>query len=147
LPRQFLGKQDTSLILAGLILGSRFRFAYLEQGDNQYKSRFEADRRDEDFGVNCRQLRYDIERLEHESAEFGLLDRKAFIAAYGDGNRAFMENICETWDLEKKKLFDVLPSRECDPLDRSKIRTAILDFFEVMKVQNAKPYYEVHRRL
>jgi hypothetical protein len=31
LPRQFLGKRHTSLILAGLLLASRFRFAYLEE--------------------------------------------------------------------------------------------------------------------
>src|SRR5277367_4834559 len=33
LPRQFLGKRHTSLILAGLVLASRFRFAYLEEPD------------------------------------------------------------------------------------------------------------------
>jgi hypothetical protein len=136
LPRQFLGRKNTSLLLAGLVLGSRFRFAYLEEGDNQYQSLFAGDKDDEEFAVNSRQLIYDIERMEHESAEFGLLDRKAFIAAYGDENRAFVENLCHIWDVERSKLFDALNSHDLQ-LNRQKIQTAIFAFFNRMKTQNA----------
>jgi hypothetical protein len=87
--------------------------------------------------INCRQLRYDIERLEHEAAEFGLLDRQAFIAAFGEGNQALAEDFIKTWDFLKGKLFAVLPTREIQALDRPKIRQEILDFFARMKLENA----------
>jgi hypothetical protein len=120
-----------------LIQASRFRFAYFEDGDRQYEKRFNDEVGDRQFMINCRQLRYDIERLEHEAAEFGLLDRQAFIAAFGEGNQALAEDFIKTWDFLKGKLFAVLPTREIQALDRPKIRQEILDFFARMKLENA----------
>jgi hypothetical protein len=137
LPRQFLGRRNTSLILAGLILGSRFRFAYFEDGEGEYQKRFDDSVSDRQFGINCRQLRYDIERMEHESAEFGLLDREAFIAAFGEGNRAIAQHFLENWDVVKPELFAVLPIREIQAVDRPKIKEAVFKFFAKMKLENA----------
>ena len=33
LPRAFIGQQETSILLAGIVLASRFRFAYLEESE------------------------------------------------------------------------------------------------------------------
>jgi hypothetical protein len=137
LPRQFLGKRNTSLILAGLILGSRFRFAYFEDGDGEYQKRFDDSLSDRQFTINCRQLRYDIERMEHESAEFGLLDQEAFVTAFGEGNRAIAQHFIENWDVVKPELFTALPLREITSSDRPRIKDAIFKFFETMKEENA----------
>ncbi|MBV9490481.1 MAG: toll/interleukin-1 receptor domain-containing protein [Verrucomicrobia bacterium] len=137
LPRQFLGKRDTSLILAGVILASRFRFAYFETGEGEYERRFSDDVSDRQFAINCRQLRYDIERMEHESAEFGLLDRQAFIAAFGEKHRAAAEDFVQNWQVLKAELFTVLPSRALVPADRPRIRDGVAKFFKLMKWENA----------
>jgi len=137
LPRQFLGRRNTSLILAGLIMGSRFRFAYFEDEESGYQRRFDDALSDRQFAINCRQLRYDIERMEHESAEFGLLDREAFVRAFGDENRSIAQHFLENWDVVKPELFAALPIREIQPVDRAKIKEAIFKFFEVMKEENA----------
>src|SRR5258708_8528333 len=110
LPRRFLGHTNTPLLLAGLVQASRFRFAYLEEWDRYRHSRFDEAVPDQDFLIHCTQLRYDLERLEHEAAEYGLLDRKAFIEAYGESNRAVAESFGETWDRAKGELLKTLPS-------------------------------------
>jgi hypothetical protein len=75
--------------------------------------------------------------MEHESAEFGLLDREAFIAAFGEGNRAIAQHFLETWDVVKPELFAVLPIREIQPVDRPKIKEAVCKFFATMELENA----------
>jgi hypothetical protein len=137
LPRQFLGKRTTSLLLAGLVLGSRFRFAYFEDRNTPYQTLFNDDVDNVEFAINCRQLRYDIERLEQESAEFGLLDREEFIKAFGDENKAVAEAFTENWDRLKGALFEALPTREVQISQRPKVKAAVEKFFTAMERENA----------
>jgi TIR domain len=138
LPRRFLGHTNTSLLLAGLVQASRFRFAYLEEWDRYRHSRFDEAVPDQDFLIHCTQLRYDLERLEHEAAEYGLLDRKAFIEAYGDSNRAVAESFGETWDRAKSELLKILPSGGTMTEPRPQVRAAIIKFFREMAAENSR---------
>ena len=65
LPRQFLGDQNTSLILAGLVVASRFRFSYLEEPDRT-AAQFDDKVIDSEFEGNYRQFLYDLERMKQE---------------------------------------------------------------------------------
>src|SRR5262249_58173158 len=60
LPRQFLGFAGTSLLLAGLVLASRFRFAYLEEPE-RVSACFDDSLDAGTFTTSCKQLRYDLE--------------------------------------------------------------------------------------
>lgn len=51
LPSKFLGKQHTSTLLAGLVLASRFRFAYFEEWDRMFTSKFGESLSDSEFGA------------------------------------------------------------------------------------------------
>ena len=91
LPRQFLGAKNTSALLAAIIMASRFRFAYFEEVGTTNTTK-------ETMGIKtqCRQLVYDIERLEYkESMEFGL-DANSFILAFGEENKALAEKFVKT---------------------------------------------------
>jgi hypothetical protein len=108
LPRHFLGDQSTSMILAGLVLASRFRFAYLEEPDrimSKFANTLDLDK----FSANCWQIRYDLDRLQHEAVEFGLLDPETFVRAFGDGNRGVAEQLLLTSAKARDELLTVLP--------------------------------------
>jgi hypothetical protein len=137
LPRQFLGNRNTSLLLAGIVLGSRFRFAYLEGPNKPYQRLFNDNLEDREFAINCRQLRYDIDRIEHESAEFGLLDRDEFVKAFGPENMAIAEGFTEKWDELKEDLFGALPIREIEKSERPAVQSAIEKFFAEVERENA----------
>jgi hypothetical protein len=141
LPRLFLGKQQTSILLAGLVLASRFRFAYFEEWERMFTSKFGDGVPDADFWMNCTQLVYDIERMEHEAAEFGLLDPNELVAALGHANRATVEEFLKTWRIERNKLFSSIPIGE-GVRDSSQARAAtkelVLAFFRAMHPVNGK---------
>ena len=137
LPRQFLGKQHTSLILAGLILASRFRFAYFEEAGT-VEAKFAPALSNEEFAINVWQLHYDIESSRHEAMEFGLLDPLAFVKAFGDKRRAFAESLLKTSkDASEQLTLKIPPLREeIGPSNRETIRAAILEYFSVVEPAN-----------
>src|SRR4051812_19566757 len=90
LPRQFLGAKTTSALLAAIIMASRFRFAYFEESSGDDMP-FTNDPSYRAIDIKCRQLIYDIERLEHEAMEFGL-EPESFIKAFGEENKALAES-------------------------------------------------------
>ena len=108
LPRQFLGKHNTSMMLAGLVLASRFRFAYLEEPD-VVAAKFADCLSLEAFEANCWQLRYDLDRLQHEAIEFGLLDPVAFVRAFGEENRGAAEQLMLQSATNRDELLKSLP--------------------------------------
>ena len=62
-------------------MACRFRFAYFEKSDASRIVHNSATGKLEDE-IRCRQLLYDIERVDHEAMEFGL-DIDAFMKAFG----------------------------------------------------------------
>ena len=137
LPRQFLGLRKTSLLLAGLVQASRFRFNFLEEPE-RVAAAFDDARSDREFAVACKQLRYDLDRIESEAAELGVLDREAFVAAFGAQRRAQAEAFVEGWDEAKAALLERLPDPSA-PLTlqaRGEARAAVAAFLKAMEREN-----------
>ena len=139
LPRHFLGDQKTSLILAGLVVGSRFRFAYLEQ-PARIASQFADNVSDSEFLGNYRQFLQDLERMKIESMELGLVDATAFMQAFGESRQGKAESFLVVWKEARAALDAALPppSAPVDASNRSKIREAILAFLDQMAAENAR---------
>ena len=141
LPSNFLGKQHTSTLLAGLVLASRFRFAYFEEWDRMFTSKFAENLSDNEFWSNCTQLLYDLERMEHEATEFGLLDPNELVAALGETNRATTEDFLRIWREERTKLFAglLIPDGDRGSIDvRHGVKEIVLGFFRRMQPINAR---------
>lgn len=136
IPRRFLGLNRSSLLLAGLIVASRFRFAHFEEKD-QCEALFGDKVEEQNFRINCKQLLYDIERVDLEAAEYGLLSRTEFVDSFPEGQRATAEAFGENWDTEKAKLLEVMPQDEKQPCNRTELKNAIGNFYSVMKKENA----------
>ena len=139
LPRQFIGDQNTSFILAGLVVASRFRFAYLEQPE-RIKAQFADTLSDAEFDGSYRQFLYDLERMQHEAMELGLTDHTAFILAFGPSRRGVAEGFLKEWR-EARQEFDAAIPSPATPVDaqtRSGIKTAILRFLQKMESQNSR---------
>jgi len=139
LPRQFLGKRHTSLILAGLLLASRFRFAYLEEPD-VVSAKFSDALSDSDFEANCWQLYYDLERSRHEAIELGLLNPTEFVKAFGDDKRGFAESLLRTSSESQDRLFSALPSpgEHIGAHNRASVRDAVLEFLRQIEPVNSR---------
>jgi TIR domain len=139
LPRQFLGKRHTSLILAGLLLASRFRFAYLEEPDVVH-AKFCDKLPDSEFESNCWQLYYDIERWGNEAVELGLLNPMEFVKAFGEDRRAFAENLLQTMAASRARLFEALPSpgEHIGAHNRCAVRDAVLRFLDEVGPANGR---------
>jgi hypothetical protein len=139
LPRQFVGDQNTSLILAGLVVASRFRFAYLEQPD-RIAAEFDERATDSEFEGNYRQFLYDLERMRQESMELGLLDPTAFINSFGPARRGVAEGFLLGWKEARQSLDDGLPPPNT-PISteiRKTIKEAIVQFLKKMESENSR---------
>ena len=139
LPRQFLGKRNTSLILAGLVLASRFRFAYLEEPDEvaaKFADALPADM----FDSYCWQFHYDVDRLQHEAVELGLMDANEFVKAFGEARRGFAEGLLKTSVEARDRLLAVLPPMG-EPIGaerRPRVRDAILAYLREVGPVNSR---------
>jgi TIR domain len=139
LPRQFIGDASTSLILAGLVMASRFRFAYFEDRERT-RAKFDDKTPEQDFEANYRQFLYDLERMRQESMELGLLDETAFIQSFGSRRRGMAESFMRVWYEAKTKLEAALPSPETtiDRNNRKAVKTAIETFLATMGDENSR---------
>jgi hypothetical protein len=137
LPRQFLGLRKTSLLLAGLVQASRFRFNFLEEPE-RVAAAYDDARSDREFAISCKQLRYDLARIESEAAELGVLDLDAFVAAFGAQRRAQAEGFIEGWNTAKAALLPQLPDpgTALTPQARGRARAAIAAFLAAMEREN-----------
>jgi hypothetical protein len=95
-PRRFAGGQNSSLILAGLVLASRFRFSYLEHPD-RIAAQFADNVTDAEFQGHYLQFLNDLERIRHEQLELDLLDQEAFINSFGPSRRDIIESFLTAW--------------------------------------------------
>jgi len=139
LPRQFLGRTNTSMMLAGLVLASRFRFAYLEEPDS-IAAKFADALPLEQFEANCWQLRYDLDRSQHEAIEFGLLDPLVFVKAFGEQNRALAEQLLSQSAGNRDQLLAELPQPGDHVTDagRATVKAAIGRFLRSVEPINSR---------
>jgi hypothetical protein len=140
LPRKFAGDESTSALLVGLILASRFRFTFVEGGRLLLEEILGDKISDSDFQLACRQLIYDIERMEQESSEFGMNSPDLLKDAFGENNHEIVNGFYQSWFPARAALFDVLKQRIADPnsVARQRIRQHIQEFAECMKPYNRR---------
>jgi hypothetical protein len=129
LPRKFVGDETTSALLIGLILASRFRFTFIEAAE-ELQARFGDEVSDSEFQLACRQLVYDIERMEQESSEFGMNNPDLFQQAFGPQNYEIVNGFYEVWFPIRKELFGLIKRRieEPEAVPRDRIRAAMKRF-------------------
>jgi hypothetical protein len=140
LPRRFLGRKNTSMLLSGLVLASRFRFTYLEDRDEVFARLFGDSVSKDELEANCRQLKYNLEDMSHEAVDFGLMDEDTFVKAFGPENRATAESFLTTWAKTQARLFSKLPDSEAHVTDanRAEIVAALAEFFGAVEVENER---------
>ena len=138
LPRQFLGRKITSILLSSIVMASRFRFAYFER-PAEIAAAFDDRVPTRDFEARCKQLLYDIERLEHELVEFGV-DEISFLTAFGEDNKALAEEFIKTWKDATDRLYRVLPAKfgSIDETKRPSIRDAVIEFLTSVEAENSR---------
>jgi hypothetical protein len=107
LPRKFVGDETTSALLIGLILASRFRFSFIENLNNLLLLIGDTIT-DDEFKLGCRQLIYDVERMEQESSEFGMNSPDLLHQAFGPENYEIVNAFYGVWLPGKDDLFAAL---------------------------------------
>jgi hypothetical protein len=139
LPRQFVGDQNTSMILAGLVVASRFRFAYLEQPE-KVAACFSDGLSLHEFEAYYRQFLYDLERIRQESMELGLLDQATFIKSFGPSRRGVAEGFLTTWKEARQKLEASLPPSNASitAATRQQVKEAILGYLKEVGAENSR---------
>jgi hypothetical protein len=115
--------------LIGLILASRFRFRFIE-GAEELMAKLSDDITDAEFQLSCRQLIYDIQRMEHESSEFGMNSPDLFQQAFGPENHEIVNGFYEVWPPIRKDLFTIIKRWLEDPsaASRKNIREEVERF-------------------
>jgi hypothetical protein len=137
LDRRFVGSRRSSLLLASLILASRWHFSYFEKWSDTQRI-FGEKIPLQNLADSCKQLFYNIEWIELEAAQLGTDDPRAMIEAFGQDHRARVERFFSDWEKAKKDLFAVLPGldTEITEANQKAARAAVLDFLEKVKSQN-----------
>ena len=135
--RRFVGSPRSSLLLTCLILASRWRFSYFEKWSDTTKL-FGNDIPLVNFADNCRQLLYNMEWIEHESAELGTDNKKLMIDAFGEDVRARVERFFEDWKKAKQALFAIFPGLdyEITETNREEVGAGIMDFLQGSRSRN-----------
>jgi hypothetical protein len=138
LDRRFVGRRETSLMLAALIMASRLRFTYFENWDDTVEKKFGKNIPLIAFGDSCKQLLYNIEWMENESVDYGLDDSNALVQAFGSDKQARIERFYADWEQSKGPLLPAISSLKTieNEEERDRIRGIVLDFLESVKTQN-----------
>jgi len=139
LPRKFVGDETTSALLVGLILASRFRFTFIEAAQ-ELVERLGDGVTDAEFQLSCRQLLYDIERMEQESSEFGMNNPDLFQQAFGPENHEIVNAFYEIWFPVRRDLFTIVKRRLDDPsaVSRESIRDEVKKFSDTVSPYNRR---------
>ncbi len=103
-PIDFNDQSQMGLLLAGLILGSRFRFQFIDpipEQLNEHES-------EEDFSSLVRSINRRIQSIETEAAMHGLLDRDALVECYSDVDRDKISDLYDKWEKVRGELFGTI---------------------------------------
>jgi hypothetical protein len=139
LPRKFVGDEKTSALLIGLILASRFRFTFIEAAKD-LQDNLGDNVSEPEFQLTCRQMLYDIERMEQESSEFGLNNPDLFQQAFGPENYEIVNAFYEVWFPVRRELFTLIKQRLENPnaVPRECVREEVERFRNVLAPYNRR---------
>jgi TIR domain len=139
LPRKFVGDETTSALLIGLILASRFRFKFIEAA-KELQDELGDNVTEPEFQLACRQLLYDIERMEQESSEFGMNNPDLFQEAFGQENYEIVNAFYQIWFPLRDDLFELIKQRleDHNSISRASIREEIKKFSQALAPYNRR---------
>jgi hypothetical protein len=137
--RRFVGDTDTSLLLAALMLASRWRFTFFERW-NETLEQFGGRHSDAEFLDACKQLEYNMEWIENEGMELGANNLDAMVRAFGDQQKARVERFYSDYHTAKDKMHSRLPEtfEKLSLEKRTEVQGAIIEFLTAVKEQNAE---------
>jgi hypothetical protein len=140
LPRKFVGDGITSALLIGLILASRFRFTFIENQKNLLHTTLGDSVTDGEFELGCRQLIYDVERMEQESSEFGMNRPDLLHQAFGPDNHEIVNAFYKIWFPAKNDLFAALKEGIADSSKshREDVRQLVETFANIIRPYNKR---------
>ena len=105
-PIDFSDQSQMGLLLAGLILGSRFRFQFVDLLPQQLKEQ----ESEEDLDDLLRSIGRRIDWFETEAAMHGLMDREALVNCYSNGDQEMIEDLYTKWDDVREQIFAAIQS-------------------------------------
>jgi len=137
--RRFIGDRQTSMLLIALTLASRWRFTFFERW-RETLAQFDAARTDKEFQRNCRQLEYTMEWIENEGIELGADNQDAMIDAFGQENKARIQDFYQDFANAKAEMKRHLPETftEMTAQKRTEAQAAIVAFLTFVKDQNSE---------
>jgi hypothetical protein len=140
LSRKFIGDETTSALLIGLILASRFRFTFIENQQTLLFVTLGDNITDAEFELACRQLIYDVERMEQESSEFGMNSPDLLQQAFGPEHYEIVRAFYRIWFPAKNELFNALTKGVDDPRQASRghIRQQVKKFADDITPYNRR---------
>jgi hypothetical protein len=137
LDRRFPGEEQSSLLLACVVLASRWRFNYFERWSETTDTLFGDRAPLAHFSDACRQLLYNIEWIENEAAELGANDQRAMVHAFGHRHRARVDRFFDDYRRAKEELMGVLRlDMAITEQNRPELRNAVLRFLDATRQQN-----------
>jgi hypothetical protein len=92
--RNYGGEERTTLLTAGIILASKYRFLFLEQG-SRYTTEVLDTKRGKSLVLELKQMMKDIRRIHAEAADDGLADVGSIKRLLGDTEE--IDHLFETW--------------------------------------------------
>ena len=115
------------------------------------QARFSHEVTDSEFQLACRQLLYDIERMEQESSEFGMNNPDLFQQAFGPHNYEIVNGFYEVWFPIRREEPEVVPrdsiraeikkfSKELAPYNRMFLEMYLKEYSNYLKGWLAKPF-------
>ncbi len=136
--RRFIGDRQTSMLLIGLTLASRWRFTFFERWRDTL-AQFDPRRTDKEFPRNCRQLEYSMEWIENEGIELGADNQDAMIDAFGQENKARIQDYYRDFANAKAEMKRHFPESFGDMTAqaRTEAQAAIVAFLTFVKDQNS----------
>jgi hypothetical protein len=140
LDRRFVGRRQTSILLAALIMASRLRFTYFENWGDTTEKKFGKQISLAEFRDNSKKLVYNLEWMEHETIEFGLDDLSTVVEAFGEDKRDRIERFYSNWEQLKDKLAaTVLSGSAIESEDeRDQVREMLLACLLEIRERNGK---------
>jgi TIR domain len=106
---QFIGDQNTSLVLLSLLLATRFRSLYFDNFDRTM-AKFADTVSDTEFQGNYWQFLEDLNQIR-EQAKDQAFDSKAFIESFGESRKGLAESFVQAGNQTREALEASLPDR------------------------------------
>ncbi len=131
------GNQETTTLVAGIVLASKYRSIFIEHGARYGRAKLEA-LEDQKLVHEITQMLHDIDRVTADAASDGLADYKSLQELLGDTFE--VQNLFATWS----KVFPPMETaarelmKEPTPANRAAFFKAYEPFLDVSKTNNVK---------